>query len=149
MRILLTTIVFIIFASPSWSISNETLLKHCKQFANNGFESSGLSEGGIIGSTVCWSYILSAIEQGQENCEASIIVDSLANKQKKAIDRVDFKGVATGMVLRGTSAKHEDLYAVIQNFINFVENNPKEFKYIPNAENWLYRDWPCKTKYRN
>lgn len=126
--------------SSSWAITNETLLKNCKVFANSNFAFENLDEFETIDAASCAFYIISTIDQAQYNC---IKANSRAEMYLEDGKEFNF-GAAAALAVQGTSAQADDLGAVTQNFINYAEKNPTQWKYTPDALSWLTQDWPCE-----
>ena len=137
MRKIISAIFFILVAQSAMAMSNETLYKDCKLHARNGF-SLAESEGDLelISQSYCEGYMLGIIEKAQNICNffKSSKTDSSAEFQ----DRWRFAAYAFG-----TSAKNDNLHAIILSFINWAEDNPEKWSYTPHARDWLYQKWPC------
>jgi len=143
MKYLLTAISFLIFCDPAWAITNESLLRDCKIFANNNFELENLDTEDIHSSITCGFYIRSAVDEGVYACQMAkrFLQYSREEQNQKRADILLSGGM--GIAELGTGTTPDNLRAVIQNFINYVEKNPKEWQYVPDAKDWLYKDWPC------
>ena len=144
MRIILATIAFVMLATPSWATSNEVLLDSCKVYANNNFNVDGLSDIKLLKASTCVGYMVSALEQ-------SIIICNMA----KEIDQSSFEsdieeylliGGSLAFASIGTSATHENINAIIQTYINYANDNPKEWEYYPSMQDWLTNNWPCEIE---
>jgi len=136
MRIILATIAFVLFATPSWAFTNGELLQNCKPFANNGFKFKGLDFNESIDAGKCYSYIVSQMDAGNDLCDSInfMIKENISQNPREA---------AAIAIMFGNSAKRPQLLAVIQTFINYAEANPKDWDYGVNAWYWLVKDYPC------
>ena len=144
MRIILATIAFVMLATPSWAMDNEDLLDSCKVYANNNFTLSGLSDLKLLKASSCLGYMVSALEQ-------SIIICSMAKEIAQSSFESDIEeymliGGSVAFASIGTSATHENINAIIQTYINYANDNPKEWEYYPSKQDWLTNNWPCEME---
>ena len=137
MRIILATIAFVMLATPSWGFTNGDLLQHCKPFANNAFKFDGLDLDESYNANLCYSYIMSQVDAGNDLCDSInfMIKENISQNPREA---------AAIAIMFGNSAKRPQLLAVIQTFINYAEANPKDWEYRVNARDWLVKDYPCE-----
>jgi len=116
-------------------------MEQCEIYANNNFTFKDLDAYDTTRAAICAYYIKSALDQGVYSCQRA---KYFSEESKKSDDSSFLGDIAIGFQSRGTSASTEKLDAVIQNFINYVKNNPKDWEFNPDAGDWLYNDWPCK-----
>ena len=135
MRLILTTIALMLSVSPGWGIDNESLYKSCQKYVNSGFD-IGRAENKIdvLDHTVCFGYIMGVVESYRTIC----VVNQTVNKNSDIKDYWDFTAMSFG-----TSARNDDINAVIQSFINWARDNPQKWKQTPFAHEWLLEKWPC------
>jgi len=130
--------IFIIFmSSPSWAVTNQSLYEMCTQYKASGYDLE--NKNYQVGSLLCEGYISSSIEQAQWMCR-------IVNIVRETND--DFRDFDTKFLLSqfATSATIEDRFDVIENFLNYVENNQKYLNTNPHIGEWLAQEFPCDLK---
>jgi hypothetical protein len=126
MRLILTTIILILFSQPVWAMSNEILYKNCRVYADNNFSLSSEDYPDwpdYTDAVVCAAYIRATIDAANFICLFS---------EDRFTKRI-----------WGASADNDDLNAVAQSFLNHAKANPAQWEYIPYYPEWLSNNFPC------
>lgn len=115
MRVLILTLILLVpLSSSSFAITNETLYKYCKPYADRAFE---MKDNNDIS---CLAYVTGAWEYANGIC--FIMIEAAKNDSGAAYARSFFG--ASGDV-------NSD--ALIQAYVNKMKNEPERWKYTPNT----------------
>ena len=142
MRIILATIAFVLFSLPSWAVNNEYLRENCKTYADNNFSLEGLDNLKLVKASFCMGYMVSALEHGIIMCKTATELSKSTFDTE--IQEYMLMGGSLSYSSWGTRANHNDINAIIQSYINWANENPKEWNAYPSSNQWLSNNWPCE-----
>ena len=132
MRLIIVLISSLLITTPALAITNETLYKWCKSFADLRFDLSNANDGmDLATGSYCLGYMQGLIEQSNHIC---IAFDGTVASSTNIARR-----------MFGASVGPNDTNALIQSFINWAEDNPQKWPYKPLTTEWLQLKYPCKN----
>ena len=123
-------------------MTNESLLKSCKPYADRGFEHASENDAvAYFGDGLCLGYMFGVIEQLRYLCQSSEY--AVRDFPGGAENKIRLDTIAKVAEVYATSATGHNVNAVIQAFLNHAQANPGNWEYNPAAEDWLAPLFPC------
>lgn len=118
-------------SQPSFAISNSSIAKWCKPYAEQGFEVQQRED------LYCMIAITNTIDLMNRNCEWI-----------RTLNKTDSITVGNPAALDFIAAGDAPLQAAIQSFLGWSESNPsKQGEGMSETHYWwLANKWPCKLK---
>lgn len=114
MRVLFLTLILLVpLSSNSFAITNESLYKWCKPFADSAFKFEQDSDFS------CTAYVYGALEYANNVC---LIAKELAKRDTSHFITTSFFG----------ASEDANRNSVIQAYVNKMKNEPEQWGYTPN-----------------